>query len=44
MATSNLFFPRDMAIFKKKFSKSPLLDSPALSFLSPGSENLPQIN
>jgi hypothetical protein len=31
-----------MANFKKKFSKVPLLDSPALFFLSPGGENSPQ--
>jgi hypothetical protein len=31
-----------MAIFLKKFTKIPLLDSPALFFLSPSGENWPQ--
>jgi hypothetical protein len=37
-----VFKVQDMAKFIKKISKIPLLDSPALFFLSPGCENLPE--
>jgi hypothetical protein len=43
LATSNLFFSRDMAICFFKFSKNPFIGFASPSFFgSPGGENSPQ--